>query len=98
MLARTARPHSLEKFRAGHSGKIEIENKQVRARLRARIYLIEKSCRSFPVVYDQQFTRYFMLFERFYHKFYVCGIVFNQQNLSKRLCRYQVGLALLLEA
>jgi hypothetical protein len=98
MLARTARPHSLEKFRAGHPGKVKIENKQVRARLLARIYLIEKSCRSFPVVYDQKFTSYFMLLKRFYHEFYVCGIVVNQQNLSKRLCRYQLGLALLLEA
>ena len=98
MLAGTAGPHSLEDFRAGPPGKIEVENEKVRARLLACIDLIEKSYRSFPVSYDQKFTRHFMLFKRFYHEFYVCGVIFNQQNLSKRLFGNRLSFVLLLEA
>ena len=53
----------------------------------ACINVIEKSCRLFPITYDQKFASHFMLLKRFCHQVYVCRIIFNQQNPSKRICR-----------
>ena len=77
MLTGTAGPHSLEDFRAGPPGKIEVENEKIRARLLACIDLIENIYRFFPVSYDEDFTRHLMLFKRLNHEFHVCGVIFN---------------------
>lgn len=78
--------------------KIQVENKKVRAGLLACIDLIEKSCRLFPVSYHQKVARHFMLFQRFYHEFYVGRIIFNQEYLSKPRFGHRLSFVLLLEA
>ena len=65
---------------------------KVRARLFACIDLIEKNCCSFSIRHDEKFTRHLMLFKRFYYEFDICGVIFNQQNLSKRLFGHRLSL------
>jgi hypothetical protein len=97
MLTCTAGPHSVEDFGTGFPRKIQIDNEEIRARLLACVNLIEKNLRLLTIRYNENFTRHFMLLQRFDHEFDIRSIILNQQNPSKRRCGYRLSLVLRLE-